>query len=507
MNKKLLFIASIVSLGGFLFGFDAAVISGVVRYVDVQFNLTDIQQGWIVSSPTLSAMLAMLLAGTISDFVGRKKVLISVAALYLISAVWSAMAMGFTSLFLARMLGGLAFGAALVLAPVYIAEISPAKSRGRLVSIQQLNIVLGFSVAYFSNYILFRTLGARSELADGDVWRYMLGIEAIPALVYLISLLFLPESPRWLMMQGKTVEAKSILNGISADDSVLEEINLLDSNESRTRGQIFQALLSKEMRMVLGIGIILAILQQITGVNAIYFYATTIFEASGIGADASFAQAVIVGIVNVVFTILAMALIDRLGRKTLLIIGCIGIALSMLLTSYGFRQASFSLDDQQVKELSLDKTGLKAMLGETYEDDVSFRAALKSALSAVDYERHSSSLISGSIDINAWLVLIGILGFVASFAISLGPVMWVLLSEIFPNWIRGVAISVVGFINSLTSWLVQFVFPLELSVLGNSMTYLIYAIFAGIGLLLVHRYIPETKGKSLEQLEKELVSA
>lgn len=202
-----IWIAVIVSLGGFLFGFDASVISGVTKYIKPQFNLSDLQLGWVVSAPTFSAMFAMLIAGTISDRVGRKPILILVAFLYALSALWSAYAESFSALVTARMVGGLAFGAALVLAPIYISEISPAKNRGKLVSIQQLNIVIGFSVAYFSNYFLQGSLGTSEGLTEGNVWRWMLGIEFFPAILYFFLLFLVPRSPRWLFTKNKVEEA------------------------------------------------------------------------------------------------------------------------------------------------------------------------------------------------------------------------------------------------------------------------------------------------------------
>ena len=207
-----LFITIIVSLGGFLFGFDASVISGVAKYIRPEFQLSDIQLGWVVSSPTFSAMFAMLVAGPISDRIGRKPVLIVVAFLYALSAIWSAWAGSYESLYLARMLGGIAFGAALVLAPAYIAEIAPAAQRGKMISIQQLNIVLGFSVAYFSNYYLQGAVGSSDTINEANVWRWMLGIEFFPAIIYFVCLWFVPRSPRWLLMKGKEAEGKQVLD-------------------------------------------------------------------------------------------------------------------------------------------------------------------------------------------------------------------------------------------------------------------------------------------------------
>ena len=229
-----------------------------------------------------------------------------------------------------------------------------------------------------------------------------------------------------------------------------------------------------------------------------------IFEQSGIGTDAAFTQAIYVGLINLVFTILAMFLIDKFGRKPLLIIGMLGIALSMMLLSYGFGSATYTLKNETVQTIS-ENDGLKKMVGKTYDSEKDFKAALANTLSEEEFEKSNSEIIKNSVELNASLILFGILAFVASFAISIGPVMWVLFSELFPNTVRAVAISFVGFINSVVSFLVQLVFPWELENLGSSYTFLIYGLFAAAGFIFVITKVPETKGKSLEELEKELI--
>ena len=450
-------VALTVALGGFLMGFDASVISGVVTFIEPEFDLGKIELGWSVASLTLTATLAMMLSGLLSDRLGRRPVLKIAAVLFAISAMASAVAPSFMTLVAARMLGGFGVGAALIIAPMYIAEIAPAAMRGRLVSFNQLNIVIGISAAFFTNYLILR-LG-QSGLAWAEAlrfgewnWRWMLGVEALPAIFYFLALFAVPESPRWLVMNGKDDEARRVFERVS--DSAQAEANVravkasLHAEQSQERATL-RELFRPAMRLVLVIGVLVAILQQITGINSVFFYAPMIFEQSGIGTDASFLQAVLVGLVNLVFTVLAILFIDRLGRRPLLGIGLTGIAACMLLLSYGF----------------------------------------------------------GAADMNPTIILVGILGFVASFAISLGPVMWVLFSELFPNRVRGLAISFVGLINSAVSFLVQLIFPWELENLGNSLTFLIYGLFAIVGLILVMRLLPETKGKSLEELETELVGS
>jgi len=458
-------VALIVALGGFLMGFDASVISGVVGFIGPEFELTKIQVGWAVASLTLTSTLAMMTAGPISDRFGRRPVLKVAAVLFSVSAIASAMAPDYLTLVIARMLGGFGVGAALIIAPMYIAEIAPADIRGRMVSFNQLNIVIGISVAYFSNFLILSL--SQSDLAwaqslrfEDWTWRWMLGVEAIPAVIYFFALFLVPESPRWLVMRGKAAEAVQILTRVSGKAQAEKDLGAVQASldaESHLEKGAIKELFLPAMRLVLTIGIVIAILQQITGINSVFFYAPMIFEQSGIGKDASFMQAVLVGIVNLVATVVAIALIDKLGRRPLLIAGLVIIASSMLLLAYSFHSATYGPGGELI-------------------------------------------------DMNATMVLIGILSFVAGFGVSLGPVMWVLFSELFPNRLRGIAISFCGLINSSISFLVQLVFPWELENFGPATTFLIYGSFAIVGLIFVMRVLPETKGRSLEQLQAELVT-
>ena len=457
-------VALTVALGGFLMGFDASVISGVVGFIGPEFELSNIEVGWAVASLTLTSTLAMMLAGPVSDRLGRRPVLKIAAVLFAASAIASAIAPDYITLVAARMLGGFGVGAALIIAPMYIAEIAPPDVRGRMVSFNQLNIVIGISAAYFSNYLIL-SLG-HSDLAWAQTlrfgewnWRWMLGVEALPAIFYFFALLFVPESPRWLVMNKREEDALGIMEHVSGREEAEAELAAVHASLEAEAGQQkapIRELFQPAMKLVMTIGISVAILQQITGINSVFFYAPMIFEQSGIGTDAAFMQAVLVGLVNLLFTVLAILLIDKLGRRPLMGFGLTVIAVCMLLLAYGFGSATYSAS------------------GELLE-------------------------------INATLILIGILGFVAGFALSLGPVMWVLFSELFPNRIRGVAISFVGLINSAVSFIVQLVFPWELENFGNSVTFLIYGLFAIVGLVIVMKILPETKGKSLEELEAELV--
>jgi len=510
MSKKVVFIAFVVSLGGFLFGFDAGIISGVMSYAGPEFNLNDAQTGWVVSSPSFAAMIAMLISGRLSDVIGRKKILIVVAFLYAVSALASAYASSYEMLYIARMIGGLAFGAALILAPTYIAEISSAENRGKLVSIQQLNIVLGFFAAFLSNYYFNKiNTSGNSFLNDENVWRWMLGVEFIPAILYFLFMFFVPKSPRWLCSKGKLQEAKVVLNQLYGEQLAKVEIQAIEKNVNEDKKQekvSIMELLKPSLRFILIVGLVLGVLQQITGINAVYFYATSIFKQTGIGTDASFASGILLSLTTVFFTIIAIFLIDRMGRRPLLLVGIAGIAVSLLVCAYGFNQATYQLTSEEIAQFEdIDNSKLAPFANKQYDNDIDFKNDMKSALGNQVYAKNEGNILEAATNINATLVLIGILGFIACFAFSLGPVMWVMLSELFPNKYRGLAIGVIGFVNSFISWVVQQVFPWELSNLGNAMSFLIFGVIALFGFFILLRILPETKGKSLEQIEFDLV--
>jgi MFS family permease len=375
--------------------------------------------------------------------------------------------------------------------------------------------VLGISVAFFTNYLIVR-LGSSEEswvqtlgIAEHN-WRWMLGLETIPAVFYFFALFFVPRSPRWLMMKGKEDEAMVVLK--RANDGEAAELEFRNIKQSMESGSdkkkvAIRELFKPALRLVLIIGLGVAVLQQITGINSVFFYAPMIFEQSGIGTDAAFSQAILVGLTNLAFTIVAILFIDRFGRKFLLGIGMAGIAIFMFVLAAGFNSATYSLSGEVIESFSddIDKEKLSQIQGEVFNSDVKYKDKLNEILGPSTVTAHQSELIAGAIDSNPWLILIGILGFVASFAVSIGPVMWVLFSELFPNWIRGLAISFVGFVNSAVSFSVQLIFPWELATLGTAGTFLIYGIFGALGLVFVLIMVPETKGKSLEELEKILV--
>ncbi|MBJ7880133.1 sugar porter family MFS transporter [Gelidibacter salicanalis] len=518
MSSKQLYtirISAIVALGGFLLGFDASVISGVVKFIEPEFSLTKIELGWAVSSITLTAALGMIIAGPMSDKHGRRKLLKYAALLFTISALGSALAGSFFWLIIFRMIGGLGVGAALIIAPMYIAEVAPPEKRGQLVSFNQLNIVIGISVAFFTNYLILKWGSSDAQWTktlgfEKWNWRWMLGIETLPAILYYISLKVVPRSPRWLMTQNKRKEALEVMKMVVSEEAAVFQINAVEqsinedkNNQKAKFGDVFK----KSMRKVIIIGLIVGVFQQIVGINAVLFYAPMIFEQTGIGTDASFIQAALVGVTNLGFTIVAMLVIDKFGRKPLLIFGMIGIAVCLFLLSYGFNEATYTLTQDAIANLpkEINQQQISQLQDKVFENDLDFKAAIISTLGEENARVHEGTLVTASAKMNTLLILMGIIGFVGAFAMSIGPVMWVLFSELFPNKIRGVAISFVGLVNLGVAFLVQLLFPWELSVLGNSVTFLIFGVLAVIGLVFIWFKVPETKGKSLEELETLLV--
>jgi sugar porter (SP) family MFS transporter len=449
MSRKIVRIASTVALGGFLVGFDAAVISGAVPFIRDYFDLGgsagSLKLGWAVSCLGWGAMAGNLAAGPLSDRYGRRSVLLFAAILFLASSLTAASSTSFPVFVAARICGGLGVGTAILTAPVYIAEIAPARSRGALVSLNQLMIVIGISVSFFSNYFLL-SLGAAS-------WRWMLGVQAVPATLYFLLLTMVPESPRWLLTKGRDEGARAALAAVHGPAVAHREYELIQANPiKKSRRFSLRELLTGRLKGVMVFGLGIAFFQQATGINAIFYYLPSIFAQSGGGLSTAFAQSVLVGLVNVGMTFVAIWLIDRLGRKPLLGIGLTGATVSLLTIAWAFHAANL----------------------------------LPGAGSAVSHEK---------------VVLIAIIAYVASFAISLGPVMWVMLSEIFPNEERAAAISVVGFWNSLVSASVTLLFPIEVAVWGPAGTFLAYGLLAAAGLVFVVMLAPETKGKTPEELE------
>lgn len=502
MNKSYtVLISLIVALGGFLLGFDSAVISGAVKGITFYFEMTEWMLGFSVGCVVFGAMAGNLLAGPMSDRFGRKRILIVVAALFTISASWSALATGYTEFIIARIIGGIGIGGAILIAPIYIAEIAPPKLRGSLVSFNQLNIVIGISVAYFSNYFLVNM--------EGESWRWMLGVEAIPAFIYFAALWTVPRSPRWLILKlNKEEAARKIITKIGGEDYAETTISEIQRGVAKkeAKGQLSDLFKSKYATiMIIALGI--AFFQQITGINAIFYYAPTIFEQAGGSTDSSFLQAIVVGLTNLVFTLVAIWLIDRLGRKPLLLIGTTFMTIALLMATFAFNNASYDFNENTLNKISDPeiKIALADFSGKSFDGQSVLFTEVQTKLNEEQFLNFKRNEITNFIQINATLVLIAILLYVASFAISLGPVMWTLISEIFPSKIKGIAISVVGFFNSLVSFSVTQIFPWELSNLGPTVTFAIYALLSFIAILFVYKYVIETKGKTLEELEESLI--
>lgn len=502
MNKSYTTLISlIVALGGFLLGFDSAVISGAVKGITIYFEMSDAMLGFAVGCVIFGAMAGNLMAGPMADRFGRKAVLIVVAALFAVSATWSALATGYTEFIIARIIGGVGIGGAILIAPIYIAEIAPPKLRGSLVSFNQLNIVIGISVAYFSNYFLVDS--------GSDSWRWMLGVEAIPAIIYFLALFTVPKSPRWLILKFNKVKlARKILVRIGGEAYAEYTIEEIQQGQARKESVGRLSDLSRaKYRTIMIIALGIAFFQQITGINAIFYYAPTIFEQAGGSTDSSFLQAIVVGLTNLAFTLVAIWLIDRLGRKPLLLIGTTAMTVALLMATLAFNNATYDFDSQSLEKVSSVeiREALQELEGTSFESQTALFTAVKPMLNEeqlLDFQRNQ---ITNFIRVNATLVLIAILLYVAAFAISLGPVMWTLISEVFPSKIKGIAISVVGFFNSLVSFSVTQIFPWELTNLGPTTTFAIYALLSFLAILFVWKYVIETKGRSLEEVEELLI--
>jgi SP family arabinose:H+ symporter-like MFS transporter len=434
-------LTAVAALGGLLFGYDTAVISGAIGYLSTKFDLDAAMTGWAASSAIIGCIVGAMFAGRLSDRFGRKKILILTAILFGVSAVGSALPENLTQFVIARWIGGVGVGAASMLSPLYITELAPAAIRGRLVSMYQLAIVLGILIIFFVNYLVQGLGDAQWNIDYG--WRYMLGSETIPALLFLIAIFFIPESPRWLMRKGNESEARRVLamiNSPKKTDEILDEIKSTLHEQKGTLKELFQG----RFRKAIFIGIFLAIFSQIQGINAIMYYAPEIFKQVGNGSDAAFLQTVIVGVINVLFTWVAIKWVDSQGRKQLLLVGGAVMGLSLLTVGSSF------------------------------------------------YFGWGGSVL-----------LIFTLTYVAGFAASYGPVTWVIISEIFPIKMRGVAMSVATLALWVSVYLVTQFFPILLNSVGPAYTFWIFFFSALAAFVFVWRYVPETKGKTLEQIEKE----
>lgn len=504
-------VAVIVSFGGFIFGLDAALISGTLRSLIQQFSLSDLEVGAVVSAPGFGVIFALLATGYVCDQFGRKNALLIIAILYLGSCIAATFAPSFQALVAARFIGGLAFSS-LSVAAMYIGEVAPPHARGKLVAVNQLNIVVGLLAAYFLNYLLVKLAALDVPIVQAlgirvHLWRWMLGMQIVPSLIWFLLLFLVPESPRWLLLRGKTDQAKTVIRQtLSEADQTdfwreFHETSSVD-DRSVSLGEQLRAFFDKRLRLALFVGFTVAILQPITGINAILFYAPNVFEQVGIGSDQAFLQSAVMGLISVVFTALALVLIDRVGRRTLLLVGLTCAVISLGMCTWSFSEAKYVLTDRSVAALSqkFDATHLENMVGQTFTSDVDFKRAVSDKLGNQVAREHESDILQVATHLNAVVVLIGIMGFVAAFNFSIGPVLWVLLSEIFPSQVRGVAIPLTALSTSVTSYLVQQFFPWQLTNWGASSIFLFYAVCSAIGLGILMYTLPETKNKTIEEI-------
>ncbi len=443
-------LAVVAALGGLLFGYDTAVISGAIGFLTTHFNLDPaFEKGWAAASVLLGCAAGAAVAGFLSDALGRKKMLLLAGALFLLSALGTALPQTVAVFVVFRLLGGVAIGVASISSPMYIAEVSPARIRGRMVSINQFAIVSGILASYFVNLLI--AWYGDSVAPDWNVqygWRWMFGLCALPAVVFLVLLTFVPESPRWLVKQGCPDKAESILERIHGPEAARNELAVIQQAIAEESGSLRQ-LFEPGMRVAFTIGVVLAVLQQITGINVFLYFAPEIFKKMGSGVNAALLQTVVVGAVNILFTVIAIRTVDRWGRKPLMLVGSAGMGATLL------------------------GMGAAAYWG---------RADL-------------------------W-VLIFILGYIACFALSVGPVTWVILSEIFPTRIRGRAMAIATVCLWLADFLVTQTFPMMdenawlVATFRRAFPFLLYAFFCVVSLVFVWRYVPETKGRTLEEIER-----
>jgi SP family arabinose:H+ symporter-like MFS transporter len=502
----------IIVIGGFVFGVDAGIISGTVKFIRAEFMLSDLEVGTVVSAPALGAVIALLFSSKLVDYLGRKKMMILIALFYLVSAISSTFAPNYATLVLARMLGGMAF-CSLSITSMYVGETAPSKLRGKLVSMNQVMIGVGFFIAYLINYILILQVSDNSFFfSQENVWRTMLGSEIPAVLVWIGLLTLIPESPRWLMIKGKNREAQKVIELMNPADEVESVISEIQENITKTDcntplKQQFKTLFSRKMKLVLIIGVGLAVVQSFSGMGAISYYAPTIFEQVGLGEKNAFLQTALLGFISIIFSLIAVGLVDRLGRKFILVIGLLVISACHLTISYGFNNATYSITEENIAKIEkvVDTTPLQASLGTVFHSDIEFKQQLREYYSERDVHLYEGAMIKAFVTINPIMIIIAIFAFKAAFFFSIGPVMWVVFSEITPNAIRSVAIPAFALIASLMAFFVQRFFPWQLATFGASDTFLLYAISSGLGVLLVIFILPETKNKSLEQIEAILV--
>jgi sugar porter (SP) family MFS transporter len=429
-------VSLIASLGGFLFGFETAVISGAEKLIQQFWSLSSFWQGFTVASSLIGTVIGSLVAGIPAQKHGRKKVLSFIALLYLVSAIGCASTSVWLLFVLFRMIGGLAVGASSVVGPMYISEIAPPRIRGKLTGSFQLMIVSGIFVAYLTNF-LFVNMGDSG-------WRWMLGIMVIPAMLFAILLFFIPESPRWLVLKNRDAEAKAIFTKTGEHDA----LRIIKEEHELSQRGIKESLFNGKYNRPIVYAVLLAMFNQLSGINAILYYAPRIFEMTGFTKDQAYLQPIYIGSANLIFTLLAMSVIDKFGRKKLLIVGSIGMIVFLALTANAFNHN---------------------ITGDRF-------------------------------------VIFYLIGFIAFFAFSQGAVIWVFISEIFPNSVRSQGVSLGSFTHWVMAAIISWTFPVivEGNANGGFYSFVFYSCMMVISLIFIYKFMPETKGRSLEQIQKEL---
>lgn len=455
--KYLLGISMVSALGGLLFGYDLVVIGGAKEFYELVYNLsTPAIQGWAVSSCIVGCIIGAMSVGKPADAFGRKKLLIISAVMFLISALGSGYAPTFTQFVLYRLLGGIGMGIASTLSPMYIAEVSPANLRGRFVSLNQMTIVIGILLAQLVNYLILQSHpvpegvegAALLDTWNGTTgWRLMFAAEAIPALLFFLFMLSVPNSPRWLCRVGRTEEAKAVMARIGGPQYAADSlVSITETFDESSKQHEFAELLKPKMRRILIIGVVLAIFQQWCGINVVFNYAHDIFKEAGYNVSGVLFNLVIIGFTNFIFTVVAIATVDKLGRKVLILWGSVGLAISYTIVGICFHM-----------------------------------------------------------HIEGVVVLLAVLAALACFSATLGPVMWVLISEIFPNRVRGLATSIAVLSLWVANFILSYTFPIIKEAFSIAATFWIYAAVCILGVIFIKMYIPETKNKTLEEIEASLL--
>ena len=442
-SAKTNFICLTVAIGGLLFGFDTAVISGTIGLVKSQFALSTVMEGWLVSSGLAGCILGVLAAGALSNRIGRKRTILLAACMFLFSGIGCGLAGSIDWLILSRIIGGVGVGMASVVSPMLIAEFAPAENRGRMISYYQLAITIGILAAYFSNALFL----SAHRVGTMEVWRPMFLVMAVPSIIFLLLLINVPESPRWLVSVGRAESARAILGRIRPPLLAARELADMEAAAGRAAAGTF-SLFDPSLRLPLLIGILLAVFQQFSGINAIIYYGPSIFQAAGIGGSNALVFQVVIGATNLLFTIVAIRWSDKYGRKILLVTGLVGIVLSLLVCGLLF------------------------------------------------YTGHTQGV----------LLLVLMLLYIACFAFSLGPVTWIVINEIFPTRVRVQAVSICTLALWIAVWLVGQFFPWMLEKAGAAVTFWIFAGFSVVNFFFCRKVVKETKGKTLEEMENLFVS-